>query len=213
MLETVDLRHPLRVITPTLDGDILTLLAAGELHLSGREIGRRIGASQEGVRRTLERLVGEGIVLRERAGNAHLYQLNRRHISAPWIERLAATRAQLIDRLREAIGAWQLRPAAAVLFGSAARGDASAESDIDMLVVRPHEINMDDPTWRRQVSELESEAAASTGNDARAIEYSDEEVRRIWNDEPVLAAAAAEGIALFGSLRRLSPRTKRRRRK
>jgi len=210
---TVDLQHPLRVITPTLDGDILALLAAGEVQLSGREIGRRIGASQEGVRRTLERLVGEGIVLRERAGNAHLYRLNRRHIAAPWIEQLGAARTQLIERLCEAIGRWRIRPVAAVLFGSAARGEASAASDIDILVVRPHRTDVDDPAWRRQVSDLESDAAASTGNDARVIEYSDQEVRRLWNDEPLLAVAAADGIELFGSLRRLRPRGKKRSRR
>lgn len=205
----MDLRRPLRVITPTLDGDVLGLLAGGELKLTGREIGRRIGASQEGVRQTLDRLVRQGIVLRERAGNAYLYQLNRQHLAAPCIEQLASLRLQLIGRLRQVIEAWRIPPAAAVLFGSAARGDAEQTSDIDILLIRRARIDADEPLWREQVVELESLATALTGNDTRVTEYSNDEVERLRGTEPLLEAAGAEGIELFGSMKSLRRRKRR----
>jgi predicted nucleotidyltransferase len=209
----MDLHRPLAVITPTLDGDVLGLLAGGDLDLTGREISRRIGASQEGVRRTLERLVGQGIVVRERAGNAYLFRLNRRHVAAPWIEHLAALRLELVGRLRAAIDHWHVPPFAVVLFGSAARGDADQRSDLDLFVVRPTGTDHDDANWRRQVTELETDAAAATGNDARVVEYSEEEVRRLWSVEPIFAIVANEGIELSGSLLSLKPRPKRRNRR
>lgn len=189
------------LITPGLDGDVLALLAAGQIKLSGREISRRIGASQEGVRRVLERLVAEGIVVRERAGAAHLYQLNREHLAAPPIERLSAMRMELIERLRRAIAAWTTAPAAAVLFGSVARGDATPSSDIDLLVVRPRAIDGDNAAWRRQMTELVVQTKVMTGNDVRVVEYSNHEASALGRTERVLAAAADDGIPLAGSLR------------
>lgn len=161
-----------------------------------------------GVRRALEHLVAEGIVSRERAGRAFLYRLNRDHLAAPWIEGLASLRLELIARLRQAVASWQLPPDASVLFGSAARGEAGRESDIDLLVIRPSTVDPDDPIWQEQVSTLRSAASAWTGNDARVLEYGADELDRA---EPVLDTAAAEGVELSGSLRKLL-RTARRQR-
>jgi predicted transcriptional regulator len=204
----VNLQRPFQVVAPTLDGDVLTLLARAERSLTGRAIEREIGASHGGVRRALEHLVTEGIVSRERAGRAFLYRLNRDHLAAPWIEGLALIRLELIERLRQTISKWQLPPDASVLFGSAARGEAGTESDIDLLVIRPATVDPDDQIWREQVSTLQSAAASWTGNDIRVLEYGADELDRA---ESVLDAAAAEGVELHGSLRRLL-RTARRRR-
>jgi predicted nucleotidyltransferase len=202
----MDLSRPLKVVTPTLDGDVLGVLAGGDAALTGREIQRRVGASQDGVRGALDRLTRQGVVRRERAGRANLYRLNRQHLAAPWIEGLASLRLQLIERLRDTIRSWELEPIAAVLFGSAARGEAGRESDLDILVVRPSDCLPDDPTWREQLMSLETSAAAWTGNDVRLLEYGEAEVPTGRDREPVLNAAFNEGIELFGSLRRLRSR-------
>jgi predicted nucleotidyltransferase len=205
----MDLRRPLAVITPTLDGDVLTVLAGGDVRFSGRQISRLIGASQEGVRHVLDRLVTEGIVLREKAGNAHLYQLNRRHLAAPWIERLSALRSDLIDRLRAKVTGWSLAPRVALLFGSTARGDTTATSDIDVAIVRPAGTDPENPAWRHQISDLAKSVKAMTGNDVRVVEYSEAEARRMARTDKLLIAAAAEGIELVGSLRTMLARSRR----
>jgi predicted nucleotidyltransferase len=204
----MNLQRPFQVVAPTLDGDVLTLLARADRSVTGRAIEREISASHGGVRRALEHLVAEGIVSRERAGRAFLYRLNRDHLAAPWIEGLAFLRLKLIERLRETISDWQLPPDASVLFGSAARGEAGTESDIDILVIRPAAVDPDDPTWREQVRALEVAVASWTGNDARVLEYGADELDRA---EPVLETAAAEGVELYGSLRRLLRTVGRRR--
>jgi DNA-binding transcriptional ArsR family regulator len=205
----VDLTRPLAVITPTLDGNVLALLAAGEVKLSGREISQRTGSSQEGVRQVLSRLVKQGIVLRERAGRTHLHALNREHLAAPPIIRLATLRLLFIERLRDEIAAWSVPPAAVALFGSIARGEATADSDIDILVVRSRFTSADDPVWRRQLSHLATNATAMTGNDCRLAEFARTEAHA---GHALIASARDEGIDLFGSLNLLQPRRRRRRR-
>jgi predicted nucleotidyltransferase len=194
----MDFTRPLSVVTPTLDGDILGVLAQGEVKLTGRELGKRVGGSQEGVRRVLDRLVRQGVVLRETAGRAHLHSLNRRHLAAPAIERLATLRPQLIQRLRETIGAWTQPPEAALLFGSAARAHAGEKSDIDLLVIRADGMSADDAAWRRQLEDLAENVTAMTGNDARVLEYAAAEISGPRRPAHV-ASALHDGIPLFGS--------------
>jgi predicted transcriptional regulator len=204
----MNLQRPFQVVAPTLDGDVLTLLARADRALTGRAIARESGASHGGVQRALEHLVAEGIVTRARAGRAFLYSLNRDHLAARWIEGLASLRLELIARLRERVAEWEVPADAVVLFGSAARNEAGRGSDIDLLVIRPVTVDYDDPVWREQVRGLESAAATWTGNDTRVLEYAADEIA---GQEAVFDIAASEGIDLHGSLRRLL-RTARRRR-
>lgn len=205
----MDLQRPLRVVTPTLDGDVLSVLARAEVSLTGRAVQRAIGsASTRGVQLVLARLVGQGIVRREESGHAHLYRLNRDHLAASSIEVLASLRLQLIDRLRDSVRDWNVRPAAAVLFGSAARGEAAEASDIDLLLVRPSGCDEDDSAWREQVARLEASTIAWTGNDTRVLEYGEDEAIALASTELVLRSAAEEGVELIGSLRLLRRRSR-----
>jgi predicted nucleotidyltransferase/DNA-binding transcriptional ArsR family regulator len=196
----VDLSRPLSVVTPTLDGDVLAVLAGAEQAFSAREVHRLAGrASEQGVRKALARLERQGIVTAEPAGAARLYRLNRAHLAAPHIEALADLRETLVERLRTLVAAWILAPAYAAVFGSFARHQAGLESDLDLFVARPPEIDEDDPQWRRQVDALTAVATAWTGNDARVLEYGVEEVRaRVSLGDEVLDAIRREGIDLAG---------------
>ncbi len=206
----MDLRHPFGVVTPSVDGDVLAVLARADKAFSGREVQRAIsGTSQRTVLRALRRLEDQGIVQSEPAAPAILFRLNRRHLAAPMIEALASLRLQLIERLRETIESWELAPLVAVLFGSAARGDASEESDLDILLVRARGVDADDDGWRAQVAALEEAATAWTGNDARALEYGEEELPSLLGSERVIEDAVREGILLYGSMAVLKPRRTR----
>jgi nucleotidyltransferase-like protein len=197
----MDFRYPFRVVTPTLDGEVLRVLAGTTGGLTGREIVRLVGLkTHEGTRRVLERLVSQGIVVREPVGRAFSYTLNRDHVAAPYVEGLARLRAELIARLRQRIADWETPPLLAALFGSAARGDAGPESDVDLLVIRPAELDPDADHWRRQLLDVEASTAAWTGNDARVLEYGEHELRAAAQAEPVLREVAAEGIELYGDL-------------
>lgn len=198
----MDFRHPFRVVTPTLDGDVLALLARADEGFSGRQLHRLLGrASEPGVRRAAERLVGQGIVLRHEVGRAKVYRLNRHHLAAAHVEGLAELRATLIARLRTSLKSWDEPPLTAILFGSAARGEATPQSDIDLLLVRRESIDEDSPIWREQLSKLERDATEWTGNDARVLEYGAKELAD-QGVAAVVAEAVSGGIELFGDSRR-----------
>jgi predicted nucleotidyltransferase len=195
--------RPLEALTPTLDGDVLSVLARADAEMTGREIQRLAGhGSHQGIRNAADRLAEQGVVLRRPAGSANLYKLNRDHVAAPWIEGLAALPEQVLERLRSAIGAWTQPPTLAVLFGSVATGLSTPASDLDLLIVRPAGCDPDEPTWREQISSLEEQATAWTGNDARIIEYDEEDLAGD-ETEPLLRDALRDGIELHGSLRTL----------
>ncbi len=199
----MDYRRPLLVVTPTLDGDVLAALARAEIELTGRELARHMGhGSPEGVRRAADRLVSQGTLLRRTAGAAHLYRLNRDHLAAPWIEGLAGLREQLIERLRSLLSGWEQPAKVALLFGSVARGEASADSDLDLLIVRARECDPDSDDWRSQLLDLEQSATAWTGNDARVLEYGEQELADTA-DERLLTEVLRDGIELSGSRRTL----------
>lgn len=202
----MDFRHPLGVVTPTLDGDILAALAGADEGFSGRQLHRLVGhASEPGVRKAADRLVEQGIVLRQQIGRAKVYRLNREHVAAPYVEGLAALRGVLVDRLRDTLGAWKEPPMAAAMFGSAARGEATPGSDLDLLLVRRGDTPEESPVWQEQVSALEREATEWTGNDARVLEYAEEELT-ISDVAGLIEGAIAEGALVFGSRRRLRQR-------
>jgi hypothetical protein len=197
----MDFRRPLQVVTSTLDGDVLSVLARAEAEMTGRELQRVIGrGSHQGVRNAADRLAEQGVVSRRAAGNANLYQLNRDHVAASWIEGLASLPAQVLDRLRDAINGWEQSPTLVVLFGSVARGEATPDSDLDLLVVRPADCDPDEPAWQEQISTLQAHASAWTGNDARVLEFGELELTD-GELQQVLTDAARDGIELYGTLR------------
>lgn len=196
----MELQHPLAVITPTVDGDVLTVLARAEATFTGREVHRLVGRySEAGVRNVLTRLAEQGVVLVERAGPSYLYRLNRDHLAAPHIVALAGLRAALLARLRDRLAGWDPPPVFAALFGSAARGDMQPHSDIDVLIVRPDDVGPDDRRWTDQLDMLIGDVTRWTGNDTRPLEYGDTEAcRALRARHPVLEAIRTEGIRLAG---------------
>jgi hypothetical protein len=199
----MDFRRPFTVVTPTLDGDVLSALAGADMEFSGRELARRAGhGSTEGIRRAADRLASEGIVSRRTAGSAHLYSLNRDHLAAHWIEGLAGLPEQLNDRLRKMLAGWDRPARLAFLFGSVARRQATASSDLDLLIVRARGCDPDSDAWRSQLVHLQEAATAMSGNDARVLEVGQEELGGGRIDQ-VLEDVLREGVELLGSRRDL----------
>ncbi len=165
---------------------MLAVLAASTQPRSGREVARYAGRSNTGVQHVLDRLVEHGLVARQEVGRNFLYTLNNDHLLAPVVQQMSGVRLELIERLRNAIGGWQIAPVHASLFGSTARGDGDASSDIDLLLVRPEGVDPDGETWRRQVDELADGVRRWTGNHAGLIEISEAELPRLRKDRPLV---------------------------
>lgn len=197
----MDFSRPSAVIGPAIDGDILSVLAAADQEYTGREISRAVARSHRGVLLALDRLASQGIVHKRAAGRSNLYRLNRDHLAAPWIVGLSGLRQQLLDRMRAEIESWSIKPVVAALFGSVARGEAQAGSDIDLFLVRPSDANTEE--WEEQVDALSEAVTRWTGNDARPLVLSESEIREHGADEPVIQDVLEHGVEIAGSFRAL----------
>lgn len=197
----MDFSHPLNVVTPTLDGDVLAALAGADDEFSGRRLHKVVGhGSEQGIRKAADRLVAQGIVHMRQVGRAKAYRLNRQHLAAPHIEGLAMARQELLARLRRSFDSWETSPAWALLFGSVAVGEGTRYSDLDLVVIRPSNVATEAHQWLEQLANLEREASEWTGNEARIVEFGEDELNR---EDELLDAAVATGIELFGSRRLL----------
>jgi len=196
----MDLTRPYAAVGPTLDPGVLTVLAGTSRPLTGREIARLLGrASHSGVIAALDRLVDQGLVAREEAGRAFLFTLNRKHVAAPAVELLADLREELLRRIREEVESWSVQVLHLSLFGSAARGDGSTHSDIDLFAVRRSGIERQDPDWRDQVDFLGWQIERWTGNPTRIVEVAEEEIDRLKKERPpVVDELLADAIVLAG---------------
>ncbi len=139
-------------------------------------------------------------MLRQEAGRALLYSLNRDHLAAPAVRLLADMRVELYRRLRAAFEAWKTPPRYALMFGSAARGQGDTSSDIDLLVVRPDHVADRDERWREQVSGLANEVLAWTGNHAAPVEIPESELAGLSVSSPtVWDEIRRDAVHLFGA--------------
>jgi UTP:GlnB (protein PII) uridylyltransferase len=103
--------------------------------------------------KSLNRLEEQGVVLADHRPRATYYLANREHLAWPAIETLTRLRGELTSRLGNEVQHWQVAALHASIFGSTARGDADQNSDVDLLLVRPDDLNdADDEVWDAQVS-------------------------------------------------------------
>jgi predicted nucleotidyltransferase len=100
-----------------------------------RELVRQVGGAVGAVQRELELLTASGLVRREVRGKQVYFQANQKAAIFPELQGLFAKTVGLVDILRESLMPLADRMRAAFVFGSAARGELHASSDVDLLVV------------------------------------------------------------------------------
>jgi predicted nucleotidyltransferase len=196
----MDLSFPYTAALPRTDGQVLSVLAGTTAPLGGREVARLAGVSQNGAWRALRRLVEQGVVIEQPAGGRSLlYTLNRDHLAAEAIITLTRLRSILAERIKEQVASWEVQPIHASMFGSAARGNGDTESDIDILVIRPKEIEEEDERWRSQINSLAANVHSWTGNHAGIAETSERDLARLRRERPpVIKDVETDGLTLMG---------------
>ena len=159
----MDLSDPTRSVTPTLDGAVLVVLATAGRPLTVGQVAKHAARGSEiGIRRSLARLVEQGIVRATLMGRNQVHVLNRDHVAASVAVALAGLRMELWRRFRDELAEWRPRPLFASVFGSAARGDGDESSDIDLLLVHPPFRGETKPA--RMSPALRSQIADALGN-------------------------------------------------
>lgn len=197
----MDLSHPINSVTSPLTGRVFEVLAGTTQALSGGDISRLAGeGSRAGIWKALERLEGQGLVHADRRRSATYYCANREHLAWPAIEQLVGLRKVLRNRLAHEIDTWRVSPLHASMFGSAARGDSDAESDVDLLLVRPETLDDgDEAAWDAQLDGLRERVRLLTGNQAQTFALTPSRLlEHIRAEDLIVANWRRDGIVLAG---------------
>jgi predicted nucleotidyltransferase len=111
------------------------------------------------------------------------------------------TKRQVIDLLRASADAIRPVPAALLLFGSVARGEARRGSDLDVLAVRPSSVGYDDDSWAEALISWCERAREIAGYPVQMMEAKEAEVPELLRrpGPSVWQAIASEGVVLTGS--------------
>lgn len=167
----MDLGNPAATLVSPLEGRVLDALNGTTLPLSGREIHRIAGAgSAAGVWKVLNRLEQQGVVTAERRPRLTHYVANRDHLAWPSVEALVGLRSALFEHIRGEISNWPLPSIHASVFGSAARRDADAASDVDLLLIREDSLSPDQiERWEAQLADLRQHVRSWTGNACQTL--------------------------------------------
>ena len=196
----MDFERPVQAVIPGAQGKILAVLVETSAELNLRTVARLSEVSVAQASRVLPSLVHLGLVRRREAPPSSLFRFAPDHVAAPAIRLLAGARERMIDELGKTAAALDPAPVSVILFGSFARGDSNAFSDIDLIVVRPDPFDEDDEDWRYALDNWRSKAERLTGNLVEVLEIAEHEVgellrRRaaLWHD------VIRDGVCVFGA--------------
>jgi len=123
------------ILSSKIRAEIFRLLHgvnSAELHM--REIERRSGCAIGTVQSELKKLLRLDLVIKRKDGNRLYYRANRDHPLYPDIHALVVKSNGLVDILRQALDR-KKGIELAFVFGSFARHDEKAASDIDLLII------------------------------------------------------------------------------
>lgn len=114
---------------------LAALLLRSEQPLHVRELERLTGVSSGTLHRELQALVGYGVLKRQQVGRQVFYQPDPACPVLPELTGLLRKTAGLADVLREALVPLADRIELAFVYGSMAKGEVHAHSDIDLMLV------------------------------------------------------------------------------
>lgn len=185
----MDFVRPIEAIVPGAQGRVLAVLVETTAELNLRTIAQLAGVSQAQASRLLPDLVALGVVERREVPPASLFRLVPEHLASQVLLALARSTDTGLDVMGRLAGALPQPPASVIVFGSFARREAKVGSDIDVVVVRPADIDEDDDTWSTSLEAWRRDVRLLTGNPVEVLEVSADEAAtklagraQVWED-------------------------------
>lgn len=166
----MDFVRPIEAILPGAQGRVLAVLAQTTAELNLRTLAQLAGVSQAQASRVLPGMVELGLVDRREVPPASLFRLVPEHVASRALLSLARSTDTVLDEMGRMAGALPRPPASVIVFGSFARREAGADSDIDVVVIRPTEIDEDDPAWADELERWRRSVGRLTGNRVEVLE-------------------------------------------
>jgi predicted nucleotidyltransferase len=190
--------EPFGGLLPGARGAVLAALLRTGAPMTGRQVYGlvRDQCSLWSVQQALTSLVGLGVVTSREVGRATVNAINEDHYAIQPLRVLLDPFAALRETVQGTVGS---SVEAVILFGSVARGEATADSDVDLVVLAG-------PDWDGR-SELEDAVGARLGNECDVLVFTPDQFGRhaSTGDEPVVAQILTDGVVLVGSLPQLQP--------
>jgi predicted nucleotidyltransferase len=191
----MDFGEPFGGVIPGARGAALAVLLRTGAPLTGRRVHALIadrhslGAVQQALR-DLDRL---GLITTEAVGRAGAHRVNEGHAAIAPLRALASP----IEMLTRVVEETARDVEAVIVFGSVARGDAHADSDVDLVVIAPE-------AWDGR-AELQQQVHERLGNDCDVLHLTGDHFKLAPEDrEPVVSEILRDGIALVGTMPRRS---------
>lgn len=191
----MDFGEPFGGLMPGARGAALAVLLRTGAPLTGRRVHALIadrhslGAVQQALR-DLDRL---GLITTEAIGRAGVHRINEGHAAIAPLRALASPIEMLTRIVEETVRGVE----AVIVFGSVARGDAHADSDVDLVVIAPE-------AWDGR-AELQQQVHERLGNNCDVLHLTSDHFKLSPEDrEPVVSEILRDGIALVGTMPRRS---------
>jgi predicted nucleotidyltransferase len=121
--------------SPVLVDVLCLFLTHPENRYYQREIAEATGHSLLQVQHALERIEKTDLITHQKSGNRVYYQAKRAHPAFQDLQQAFLKTDALATVLKAALGPIDQKVALAFVFGSLAKGNATAESDIDLFVL------------------------------------------------------------------------------
>jgi predicted nucleotidyltransferase len=191
----MDFGEPFGGLMPGARGAALAVLLRTGAPLTGRRVHalvadrHSLGAVQQALR-DLDRL---GLITTEVIGRAGVHRINEDHAAIAPLRALASPIEMLARVVEETVRDVE----AVIVFGSVARGDPHADSDVDLAVIAPE-------AWDGR-AELQQQVHERLGNNCDVLHLTGDHFKLAAEDrEPVVSEILRDGIALVGTMPRRS---------
>jgi len=195
----MDFVRPIEAVIPGVQGRVLAVLAETTAELNLRTVARLSGVGLAQVSRVLPGLVELGLIERREAPPSSLFRLVPEHVASGPLIALVRSRDGVIEEMRRVAAVLPVRPASVIVFGSFARGEADAGSDIDAVFVRPGGIDESDDAWADSVEHWRSRIRQVSGNSVDVLEVGFGEISaRLSSRRPVWRDIHRDGLVVHG---------------
>jgi predicted nucleotidyltransferase len=195
----VDFIRPIEAIVPGAQGRVLAVLVETTAELNLRTIARLAGVSQAQTSRVLPELVKLGVVERREVPPSSLFRLVPDHVASRSLLTLARASDAVRTEMARLAASLPRAPVSVIVFGSFARGDADAASDIDVVIVRPSSVDEDDDTWVDSLDEWRHAVRRASGNPVEVLEISvDDAASKLESRSQAWSDIRRDGIVVYG---------------
>jgi predicted nucleotidyltransferase len=199
MIRLVDYKRPVQALIPGTQGRILGVLAETTTQLNLTTISRLAGVSLAQASRVLPELVHLGLVERVEAPPSALFRLMDENVAGQLVRSMTDLRYLALRAVGDCSALQKPRPELVIVFGSFARGEADADSDLDLVIVPSADIDNYDSAWAESIVSLSQDLARAVGNPVNILEVGSNDLeRRLKSRSELWKSICAEGIVVYG---------------